>query len=97
MASSPMRKKADLRLDRNNMGVALSGLGENAADLIELSDTPDEISRQLHDAEEERTPTATPRLEINSRALAGHGRTDEELMNERFPVRGRIRKAYEAD
>ena len=97
VASSPMRKKADLRLDRNNVGLTLSGIGENAADLIELSDTPDEVSRQLHDAEEERTPTATPRLEINSKALAGHGRTDEELMNERFPVRGRIRKAYEAD
>lgn len=92
VASSPMRKKADLRLERNDMGVALSGIGENSADLIELSDTPDEVSRQLHDAVEERTPTATPTVRTRRAS-----RTDEEAMNERFPVRGRIRKAYEAD
>lgn len=91
VASSPMRKKADLRLDRNDMGMALSGIGEDA-DLIELSDTPDEVSRQLHDAVEDRTPTATPTMETR-----GDGKTDEERMNERFPVRGRIRKAYEAE
>jgi len=94
VASSPMRKKADLRLERDDMGLALSGIGEADADadLIELSDTPDEVSRQLHDAVEEVTPVATPTI-----AMEGAGSSVEELMNERFPVRGRVRKAYEAD
>lgn len=89
-----MRKKADLRLERNDMGIALSGIGEADADadLIELADTPDEVSRQLHDEVDEQTPIATPSI-----ALSGAGGSDEELMNERFPVRGRIKKAYEAD
>ena len=91
---SPMRKKADLRLERNDMGIALSGIGEADADadLIELADTPDEVSKQLHDEVDERTPIATPSI-----ALSGAGGSDEELMNDRFPVRGRIKKAYEAD
>lgn len=85
VASSPMRKKAELnRIERIDMN--LSVLGEaNSSDLIELADTPDEISRQLHDDVEERTPSATPVI------------GDEELMNERFPVRGRVRRAYEND
>lgn len=92
VTSSPMRKKEG----RPNMDLTLSVLGEGRSvamdDLIELADTPDEVSRQLHDAVEERTPTAAmPAIGIGD-ALA-----DQELMDERFPIRGRVRRAYEAD
>lgn len=80
-----MRKKADPnRAERNDLN--LSVLGEvDAGDLIELADTPDEISRQLHDEVEERTPLATPTV------------GNDELMDERFPIRGRVRRAYQHD
>ena len=100
VASSPMRKKADgNRFDRGERGdlsLKLDVLGEAVAgDLIELADTPDEVSRQLHDAVEDRTPIAAPRAGIG---IAGADGSDEqELLDERFPIRGRVRRAYEAD
>ena len=100
VASSPMRKKADgNRFDRGERGdlsLKLDVLGEVVAgDLIELADTPDEVSRQLHDAVEDRTPIAAPRAGIG---IAGADGSDEqELLDERFPIRGRVRRAYEAD
>lgn len=93
VTSSPMRKKEG----RANLDLTLSVLGEGRVvgmdDLIELADTPDEVSRQLHDAVEERTPTgAMPAV-----VLGGGDGLDQDLMNERFPIRGRVRRAYEAD
>lgn len=94
VAGSPMRKKNELRLDRGELSlIGELAHGDGQGDLIELSDTPDEVSRQLHDAVEgsdpARTPTATPAVE--------GGKSDDDLLNERFPVRGRVRRAYEAD
>lgn len=102
VTSSPMRKKHELRLDRSDM--LPTGEGRAAGDLIELSDTPDEVSRQLHDAvgtDVERTPLATP-LGITSLGqidgVDGAAALNEvALLNERFPIRGRIRRAYEKD
>lgn len=86
VATSPMRRKVDnVAASRNSgdlMGQAM-GMGD-LGDLIELDATPDEVSKQLH---EEITPTATP--------VIGGG--EEDLMNERFPIRGRVRRAYEND
>lgn len=65
------------------MGMGMSDLG----DLIELDATPDEVSKQLHD---DITPTATPTIGVD-------GREDDDSMNERFPVRGRVRRAYMAE
>lgn len=65
------------------MGMGMGDLG----DLIELDATPDEVSKQLHD---DITPRATPVIGVDNRE-------DDDLMNERFPVRGRVRRAYAAD
>lgn len=95
VATSPMRRKTDnsgaITAARNSnndmfgqaMGMGMSDLG----DLIELDATPDEVSKQLH---EDITPTATPLIGVDSRE-------EDDLMNERFPVRGRVRRAYAAD
>lgn len=82
VALSPMRKKAEANRVEG-MTLSLGVLGEVPGDLIELADTPDEVSRQLHDAvdgADERTPTATP---------------VQDQLDERFPVRGRVRRAYD--
>lgn len=81
---SPMRKKAEAHRVEG-MTLSLGVLGEAPGDLIELADTPDEVSRQLHDAvqadgADERTPTVTPR---------------HDELDERFPVRGRMMWAYD--
>lgn len=96
VATSPMRRKIDNGItnaarNSNNdifgqpmgMGMGMSDLG----DLIELDATPDEVSKQLHD---DITPTATPTIGVD-------GREDDDSMNERFPVRGRVRRAYMAE
>jgi len=94
-ATSPMRKKADLNLSRNDssdlLGAAAGGdLAFGMGDLIELNVTPDAVSKQMHDDVDDLTPTATP-------VVATLGKADEELLNERFPIRGRVRRAYEHD
>ncbi|KAK5070051.1 hypothetical protein LTR64_001885 [Lithohypha guttulata] len=92
VASSPMRKKTDMnsmhRGERADLTLSLNVLGASPGDPIELADTPDEVSRQLHDAVDkmdDRTPIATPTIE------------EEDVLNERFPIRGRVRRAYEAE
>lgn len=82
VALSPMRKKAEANRVEG-MTLSLGVLGEVPGDLIELADTPDEVSRQLHDAvdgADERTPTATP---------------VQDQLDQRFPIRGRVKMAYD--
>lgn len=101
VATSPMRRKGDghghnHNQNHANMSLALGGLsiaGE-LGDLIELDATPDEVSRQLHDeigSGSEITPRQTPLIDIDK------GDDGDDLLDERFPVRGRVRRAYMAD
>lgn len=88
---SPMRKRAGAsRTDSSDL-VGQAGDGD-ISDLIELDATPDEVSKQLHE-EADTTPRPTPMLITPD---DGH-RNHEELLNERFPIRGRVRRAYERD
>lgn len=95
VATSPMRRKVDSNIaaSRNSsgdlMGQAMGSMGD-LGDLIELDATPDEVSKQLHG---DITPTATPVIGVGS----GGGCGEEDLLNERFPIRGRVRRAYEDD
>lgn len=88
---SPMRKRTGVnRTDSSDLvGQLADG---DISDLIELDATPDEVSKQLHE-QADTTPRPTPMLVMPDN---GH-RNDEALLNERFPVRGRVRRAYERD
>lgn len=93
VGTSPMRRnmEGNLASSRNNstdfLGQVMGSTGD-LGDLIELDATPDEVSKQLH---EDITPTAIPTAESS-------GNPDkDDLLNERFPIRGRVRRAYEAD
>lgn len=89
----------------NDMFGQAMGSMSDLGDLIELDATPDEVSRQLH---EEITPRGTPVIGVDGSSSRSHRMgtagvvglgtdEEEEAMNERFPVRGRVRRAYVAD
>lgn len=77
----------------NTMGLPVGG-ETGLGDLIELETNTDTMhhfdehrhGNTLDDGDGETTPTATM-----------IGRSDEELLNERFPIRGRITRAYGGD
>lgn len=71
---------------------AKAGAGGRMGDLIELETNSDLGEPILEDDDEQQTPTLESTSRFGSKAHSSA--TEEEALDERFPIRGRIRNAY---